>query len=661
MNFGNIFLVNPRLQSYFSLFMISAFLILYTILSLTIAKIQIFPTINRITQSDVAVNWSLTGSQDIDIIITTIIFSATILVTFKKILSIPISIIIFLTLFIPMNFTSDLIPTFAMISFFSTLPIILGLFCIPKFFWKNKSKNQFFYSSLNNKFYNLGNFLFIFFLVFVIIEFFSLIRWIIFPIVSNEYLPDWTWKLNFLENNLFLAFGLLSPILILLSVLSFFIKPIMHRISTSFSNLDSVSLEKNYKNNEFTTQMQTKPISYIAKIKKIFTFNLMSERRILLLVCFVAILPSIFLSLYPYLIINDAESVVRIGDIPRYQKWMNEFTLLPEDAFSRFTGLFSQIDNGSRPLSLLTIHTLSVITNQDEITILKYLPTLLGPLLIFSTYYLTRSLYPENNSMALIVAILTAASHQLVIGSYAAYYANWMSLIVLCVSLAFLIKSMRGDFNFINVILFSIFLTLSLFFHSYTWSFFVVVIAFFLIWSALQRKKSKKNLRVIIILSIALVSVISIDLLRAQFGDVGNSFQNNLTNPSTAVGFDQFTNWWFNLSTTFNYYLGGFLTNSALLLLVFLWTITAKYQNTSDRLIYSMLFVSILPILFGDFVIQSRILYDVFLQIPAGIFIYKIYKNPNFTFRLPFLVVVILIQFNYAFRAMSNIIFIPPI
>jgi len=236
-----------------------------------------------------------------------------------------------------------------------------------------------------------------------------------------------------------------------------------------------------------------------------------------------------------------------------------------------------------------------------------------------------------------------------------------MSLIVLCVSLAFLVKSMREDFNFINVILFTIFLTLSLFFHSYTWSFYVVVIAFFLIWSALQRKKSKKNLRVIIILAIALVSVISIDFLRAYFGDVSDSFQNNLTNPSTSVGFDQITKLWVNLSTTFNIYLGGFLTNSALLILVFLWTITASYQKTSDRLIYSMLFVSFLPILFGDFVVQSRIFYDIFLQIPAGIFIYKIYKNPNFTFRLPLLAVIILIQFNYAFRAMSNIIFIPPI
>ncbi len=461
---------------------------------------------------------------------------------------------------------------------------------------------------------------------------------------------------------MFLAFGLLSPILILLSVLFFIIKPLILRFRPLFSNVESVSFDKNLDSVEFKIpKIRTKSTYYTDKIKNFPSFFLTTELRTLLFVFLVAVLPSIFLSLYPYLLIQGDESIVFGGDVIRYEKWLSEFSSLSEDIPIRIHGLFTEIAEGSRPLSLLAIHIFSEITNQDVNTILKYLPAMLGPLLVFSTYYLTRSLYPESKAMGVIVAILISASHQLVIGSYAAFYANWMSLIVLCVSLAFLVKSFKEDFKFINVVLFATFFSLTLFFHSYTWSFFVVVIAFFLIWSALIRKKSRKDLRVIGILAIALVGVISIDLMRSYYGEISDSFQNNLTNPSTSVGFDQITKLEFNLNTTFHMFLGGFLTNSALLLLVFLWTITASYQKTSDRLVYSMLFVSLFPILFGDFIVQSRIIYYIFLQIPAGILLYTLYKNPNYSYGKPLLAAIILIQFNYALRAMSNIVFIPPL
>jgi len=648
-----------NLLAYFSFFTLSIFGILYTIFSLSIIGLQIFPTINRLTQTNVKINWSFSGSQEIDVIITTILFCAAVLTCFKKIISVPLSIIIFLMIIFPTLISSDYTTSFMNIAFLLTLPIIISLFLITKIFQSNNSKNQFLCGLQNMKHFKLDKFLKVFFFVFVIIEFAALIRWIIFPMVSAVDFQDLSWQFNSLETNLFLAFGLLSPILILLSVTSFLIKPAILRFRSLLSNVDSISFDKDLVPDELKIrETQIEAISYLRKIKKRFSNDLTTERQTLLIVCLVAVFPAIFLSLYPHLIIPEDKSVIFVNDIPRYQKWLEEFSSLPDDAMSRFIGLFTEIDNGSRPLSLLTIHSLSVITNQDQNTILKYLPVLLGPLLVFSTYYLTRSLYPKFFSLAVIVAILTAASHQLVVGSYASFYSNWMSLIVLCVSLAFLVKSMKEDSHFINVILFSIFFTLTLFFHSYTWSFFVAVIAFFLIWSGVHRKKSKKSLRVIGILAIALISVISIDLMRSYFGDVGNSFQNDFANNSTSVGIDQFSNWWSNISTSFNIYLGGFLTNSVLLVLVFLWTITGSYHKTSDRLVYSMLFVSLIPILFGGFVVQSRIIYDVFLQIPAGIMIYKLYQNKQFSFRIPLLAVIILIQFNYAFRALANMNFI---
>ena len=86
----------------------------------------------------------------------------------------------------------------------------------------------------------------------------------------------------------------------------------------------------------------------------------------------------------------------------------------------------------------------------------------------------------------------------------------------------------------------------------------------------------------------------------------------------------------------------------------------ANYTNDSDRFFLSMLFVSLLPILFGDFVVQSRMLYNIPLQIPASVMMYKLYNNPKTPFGKPLLVAIILMQFNYALRAMANMYFVSP-
>jgi len=212
-----------------------------------------------------------------------------------------------------------------------------------------------------------------------------------------------------------------------------------------------------------------------------------------------------------------------------------------------------------------------------------------------------------------------------------------------------------------NLLLYALCCILVLFFHSYTWSYFIVVISFFLIWSGIQGKISKESIRIIVILAIVTFGVISIDILKSYFGGVSDSFSNDLLNPDTTIGYTEFAQRWDNLNSTFHWYVGGYLTNSAVLLLVFLWAVTSNYKNHFDRILYSMLFISVLPILFGDIVVQARIFYNIPLQIPASIMMYRIYKNPKkTTFEKPLLFALIFMQFNYALRAMANMYYVAP-
>jgi len=161
-------------------------------------------------------------------------------------------------------------------------------------------------------------------------------------------------------------------------------------------------------------------------------------------------------------------------------------------------------------------------------------------------------------------------------------------------------------------------------------------------------------------LAIVTFGVVSIDILKSYFGGVSDSFSNDLLNPATTIGYDEFAQRWDNLNSTFSWYVGGYLTNSAVLLLVFLWAVTSNYKNHFDRILYSMLFVSALPILLGDIVVQARIFYDIPFIIPATIMAYKIYKNPKVRFGKLLIIALIFIQFNYALRAMANMNYVSP-
>ena len=70
----------------------SIYLILYSLLTFTLIKLQIFPTINRITYFDAVIDWSLTGSFSFDVAITLGLFIVGLNLFFKPRVSISFSI-----------------------------------------------------------------------------------------------------------------------------------------------------------------------------------------------------------------------------------------------------------------------------------------------------------------------------------------------------------------------------------------------------------------------------------------------------------------------------------------------------------------------------------------------------------------------------------------
>ena len=197
-------------------------------------------------------------------------------------------------------------------------------------------------------------------------------------------------------------------------------------------------------------------------------------------------------------------------------------------------------------------------------------------------------------------------------------------------------------------------------FHNFMWAYFISVLVFLLAWSAVQRIRAKKSLRIIVLLSIVIAGIVAVDVLKSEFTEASGGFENDLSIAFLHTDVTESQKLWENLDKAFKNYMGGFLTNSVILLLLLLWTLKADYGKISDKFFLSMLFVALVPILFGDFLVQSRFLYIIPIQIPASIMMWKIYKNPKISFGKPLFFAILLMQFNYALRAMANMSFSLP-
>jgi len=197
----------------------SVFSILYSIFTIRIFSLTIFPTINKITYTK-EVQWGITDSLQHDLLISSIFLAISVVFFFKKSIGIPIAALVFgFSILGAIDY--DNFSVIGSIFFVGSFPFIISLIFLNKFYsWK--LGNDISVKILQNQsIFNTQNFLKILFIVFVIFESMVLISWIIHPVIQNFSSEDMSLNFTLLETNLFYSFGLLSPILLLLCMFSF--------------------------------------------------------------------------------------------------------------------------------------------------------------------------------------------------------------------------------------------------------------------------------------------------------------------------------------------------------------------------------------------------------------------------------------------------------
>lgn len=321
---------------------------------------------------------------------------------------------------------------------------------------------------------------------------------------------------------------------------------------------------------------------------------------------------SVLITLVPHL--GQENRLIGV-DTVYYVSWIQE--LRQSQNIDDFLNQINfEINSGDRPLSMIFLFFITLPSSNDGLGMyIEYLvPSILAPLLTIAIYYLTREI-SRNEVAAILSAFLTAVSFQVVIGIYAGFYANWISLIFGYFSLVYLFRSLENPRK-MNLILFGGLLVMVMFAHVYTYTVFVLFISIFLlVLLALKRYKRQR----VLILFVIVGSTVILDIFRTLDNPSMTGLESDLSVAErTGSGLSQFSYRWDNLVRAVQVFLGGAYSNILIIGLA-LYAAVALYSKSNYALFVAVfLSLGILPLFFGERDLMSRVLYDIPFQIPVA-------------------------------------------
>lgn len=487
-------------------------------------------------------------------------------------------------------------------------------------------------------------------IIVVIIECFSIGKWIanqfsptpvytrVVPSFPAEVLPDIDWKASELSMKIFYGVGIATPLLVMLIAFSYAIRSLLYYLSdtlkSKFTKLVALLLTD--------SQLERDERSYSNK-----EFLLIAAGFIL----------SVVLPVASYTHVNDHLLGV---DIRQYNDWIGMIEQDSSTPADLVDNAFRQTE-GDRPLTYLAIISITKLASIDLLTVLKYLPVILGPLLAASTWFSMRIMFSNRRLESLAVSVTPLAT-QTIVGIYAAFYGNWFSLILGFVLVAFVYKiwTRPSPYSFAVAM---VALVAMLLFHSYTWTYFILFLSGFILLSFLVKLRNKiadphfpkKIAMLIIIIAVSIaVDVAKASTFSTPMAFFASSDKIEGVESRTSAGLEEFGSRWANLAYLFNIYLGGYLNLSFLFLPLLLWSIKADHNSIANRLLLSMIYISSIPIIFSNAPLQSRLFYDIPFHIPILLYLLSLKTK----YRYLIILLVGLTFLDYSLRAISNFNFI---
>jgi hypothetical protein len=416
--------------------------------------------------------------------------------------------------------------------------------------------------------------------------------------VSSDLIP--------IRNYAYEIFVLLSsssPILMTLLILCFPTKLLLNESITLITS--KIKHNRNKKNSQ-----HVRKDTYSKHI-----IIMRSRTKIIYLALFMLL--SVIIGLVPHQPVVNKDDRTVGADTADYVKLIKDTSMNSNGNIQEFIRqIFVVQDAGDRPLTLLFLFTVIKIVPSDLSHTIDYLPIALGPALVLVIYFLTRVITSNNDSISILASFLTAISFHTLIGIYAGLYANWFALIIGYLSIVYLFKFLKAHGR-LNFIVYSVLVILLSFSHVYTWSIFAIVMAIFLIVMLKLNYYCRKY--IILLLVVILLSVV-VDVIRMNLtGSAGGIERDVQVYNYYGVGPKQFFMRWNNIADTTEHFHGGLLGNSIVLGLGLYWLFRANHTEPYNVFLMIFLSLGIMPLFFGDWVVQTRVFYNIPFQIPAAI------------------------------------------
>lgn len=488
----------------------------------------------------------------------------------------------------------------------------------------------------------------------------SLLTWIGYPAFPSRIYSSTFWAGATLEATLFYTFGLLSPFLAVLLFFSYAFRPSFSSLVAAFAKRKTNATTTTTAAASSTLTMPAKPSSSSSSAFSAPARGIagISRARLFLIISSIIV---VAIGIYPYLPTVNPDALQVSVDAPYY---INQINVIRNEGLFSPNGPFGFANE--RALSILVFYGIAQVTQQSAASIISYLPAFLGLLSVLSVYKLVRHVFGPSHPVVLYAPLLTAFSHQFVVGIYGGFFSNMLALPLLFAAILFFLRYSESkrklDLSVFVMVTLSVLLI-----HIYTWVFLAATLVIAIGILTFTGNKDAGKIRTLrqyapILAVLGMTIVIMLAIASQVRSTSGLSFLVNLT--SSSVGQDFFATRWFNLNYMFRVYLGGFLTNSAAIFLALVWAFKADYRNRFEAVLLSSTFLLSFFFFFGDPVAQSRIFYDLPLQIPVAMMLGGLATGSILGSLNPWtrsaLIVLVLVHFaNYALRSMANFYLLP--
>ena len=340
---------------------------------------------------------------------------------------------------------------------------------------------------------------------------------------------------------------------------------------------------------------------------------------------------SAYASLYPYLPGVNPGNLDFGVDVKSYVKMFEAFEGRSVLDRLRETRLFF----------LLFLQLFKTVTGLDSLSAIRFLPIVLNPMFVASSYYFTYECF-RNSRIAAWAAFFASTGYVIPVGMYSYFLTNNLALCLILLSLGLLLRAVReADDRYLALA--CILGVLLVFTHPWTMDQYLAGLP--LLAAYLWLRESQRDAVALgkYLLVVAFFEVVKTFMLQSVGGAAATS---------TAVsGLTGLSGFWFSSIFSFRYLYGGFMSNALPFVYAIMGIFRLDRTTHPGRYLYVFMVLTSLVFLLSGETTKSRLLYNVPVYLFASLGLSHLQRRQG----TPLLVFTAANSLFYLFLTISNV------